>query len=51
MWNYDKFDPWHINHILGFITPFFLDICLMNMAALQYSGIDLGESGYKKILI
>jgi hypothetical protein len=31
---YDELDPWHIIHILGFITPDFLPICLMIMAAL-----------------
>ena len=31
---YDKLDSWHINHILGFISPDFLSICLMNMTDL-----------------
>jgi len=29
-----EFDPWHIIHVIGFITPYLLHICLMIMAAL-----------------
>jgi hypothetical protein len=34
IFSYDKLDPRHIIHVLGFITPNFLNICLMIMAAL-----------------
>ena len=34
IWSCCEFEPWNIIHILGFITPYFLHICLMIMAAL-----------------
>ena len=34
MWSCPELNPWHIIHILGFITPKFLSICLMIIAAL-----------------
>jgi len=32
--SYPELDPWNVNHILGFITPSFLPIFVMIMAAL-----------------
>jgi hypothetical protein len=34
IWSYGELGPWHIIHILGFISPNFLHISLMIMAAL-----------------
>ena len=50
IWNYNELDPWHIIHILGFITPNYFPICLMIVVTLaifqvwDWVGVYLGRS-------
>jgi hypothetical protein len=56
IWNYDELDPWHIIHILVFITSNFLPNCLLIIAALAifqawiWLGVGVGKLLYDYVL-